>query len=737
MDSSGDELAYLSPDFDLNSLTVPRIRAILVSHDISYPSSAKKAQLIAILEDEVLPKAKKLLRERERVRRTSKGITNMPSSQESLEDEEDERDSMPPPPTPSTTSSLRRGRSRMSTRASTAETEEFSPPPPPPSTSRRKTATPARTVKHPRASDTETGEDVVIPTTSRKSTARKSRKSEALGTPHAAQSVEDEDTPLPIKREDKSRRESAFTNDNPFQSGSSPSPFEPQRARTVSRDGRRKTSLRYSSEATPAKEGRRKRMTEPPYSPRIKQENDVPVPTRSTFEMPVSSLHKGVKQEEPSDDGGVDTGEEFAPEEELELARERAQKGEWDVHPTARRRRQQKSGSLITTLPWLVVFTLFGLIASWYRKEKLEIGFCGAGKPHWSLTETQVPDWVDTLGPQCEICPQHAYCYPDLEASCEQDFVLKPHPLSLGGLIPLPPTCEPDGEKVRRVKAVADKAVEELRERRVKWECGEPDSETGEEILRPEITEPELKEDVGSKRRKGMSEEEFEDLWKGALGEIVGREEVVTDSEGPSSVLTLTSTSLARLSISCALRRHLRLTLLAYRLPISLLGLGIIALLYTRSQLLARRSDSARVPELVSTTLDRLATQAALHSRGDARESWIPVGQLRDDVLRSELKGSRREELWKRVRTIVEGNANVRAAVREGRGGDVARVWEWIGGVGGVGELDGGSAEKRRESGKVRFSLSPTYTSPIAAGGVADGERTASARKWDEGRPVY
>lgn len=536
MDSGNDDLEYLSPDFDLNSLTVPRIRAILVSHDVTYPSSAKKAQLVNILEDEVLPKAKKLLRERERVRRTSKGITNMPSSQESVNGEEEERDSMPPPPTPSTTASLRRGRSRMSTRGSTADTEETSPAPPPPrqSSSRRKTATPsAKTAKHPRASDTETGEDgASVPSTGRKSTARKSRKSEAIRTPHAAQSIEDEDTPLPIKTEEKSRAGSVFTDDNPFQSGSSPSPFETPRARTVSRDGRRKTSLRHSSEATPAKEERRKRMTEPPRSSKIKLEDDVVVPTRSTFEMPVSSLYRAAKEEDSSDDNEVDMGEEFTPEGQLEMARERAKKGEWDVQPALQRRRQQKSGSFVANLPWLIVLTLFGLIASWYRKEKIEIGFCGAGKPHWSLTETQVPDWVDMLGPQCETCPQHAYCYPDLEARCEQDFVLKHHPLSIGALLPLPPTCEPDGEKARRVKAVADKAVEELRERRVKWECGELSSETGEEVPRPEIREPELKEDLESKRRKGMSEEEFEDLWKGALGEVVGREEVVSKTEG-------------------------------------------------------------------------------------------------------------------------------------------------------------------------------------------------------------
>jgi hypothetical protein len=131
-------------------------------------------------------------------------------------------------------------------------------------------------------------------------------------------------------------------------------------------------------------------------------------------------------------------------------------------------------------------------------------------------------------------------------------------------------------------------------------------------------------------------------------------------------------------------------------------------------------------------TLDRLATQAALHARGEAPEEWIAVGQLRDDVLRHELKSSRREELWKRVRNIVEGNANVRASLREGRTGDMFRVWEWIGGIGGVGgEWD--RTGKRRET-KVRFSLSPSETSALVED-EPDGLKVA--RKWDEGRPLY
>lgn len=143
----------------------------------------------------------------------------------------------------------------------------------------------------------------------------------------------------------------------------------------------------------------------------------------------------------------------------------------------------------------------------------------------------------------------------------------------------------------------------------------------------------------------------------------------------------------------------------------------------------------AQVPELVATTLDRLATQAALHARGGAHEPYIPIGQLRDDVLRSELRGNRREGLWRRVRSVVEGNANIRAAVREGRGGDVSRVWEWIGGIGSVAEV-GDSPSRRESSGPLlspeanRYQADVDNDTPLA--------RTAKeSRHWDEGRPIY
>ncbi|OJD12896.1 hypothetical protein AJ78_06579 [Emergomyces pasteurianus Ep9510] len=742
---SNHELAYLNPGFDLASLTVPRIRSILVNHDVSYPASAKKAQLIEIMQNEVLPQAKKLLRERDRVRRTSRGITNMPRNEISLEGEgEDQaRESMPPPSTPATS---RRGRSRPSTRASTAETDDgaFLHQPPPSVSSRRKT-----TAKHPRASDTETGEELgPIAETPRKSTARKSRKSEAFPTPRA--SATSENLPTPVKQ--RVRDDRVFTDDNPFQSGSSPMEAENYpRARTVSIERKRRSGTRYSAEL-PDSHGRRPRKAEP-VKVKVKQEEDVEVPTRPTFEVSISRFATP-KVEESEETGVLEAGEEFTPAEWQSLAEEQAAKGGRGTGSLTRRRQARKQGRISKAAPWIVIFSLLGGFGAWWRNEKIEIGYCGVGKPYWSLADTKVPEWAEVLQPKCEPCPQHAFCYPEFEARCEQDFVLKPHPLSLGGIVPLPPTCEPDGEKVRRVKSVAERAIDALRERRAKWECGERDKADGTEVPSPGVTASELKEELNKKKRKGMSDEEFEELWRGAIGEITGRDEIVTSTQGPSDTVTYASTSLSHLSLSCAFRRHLRLSLFAYRFPLLLLVLLTAVAAYARSTVLSRRSDAARIPSLVNMTLDRLATQAALHARGEALESWISVGQLRDDVLRDELKGSRRERLWKRVRSFVEGNANVRASVREGRAGDVSRVWEWVGGIGGIGGEWGDSAgmKGRDSSGgaRVRFSLSPEDTSGFvgetqamdgtgasAAGGGGGGGRIREMRKWDEGRPVY
>lgn len=536
MAASDDELVYLQPGFALSSLTVPKLRSILVSHDISYPSSAKKPQLIQLIEDQVLPQSRKILNARARTKRTSKGITDMPSSQESStaggEDEED----MPPPPVPAKTPRGRKSKATLAAEAAAAAVKEDSSPAP---TTARRARTPGAgkgTIKHPRASDTDTDTEKFRPT------ARKTRKSEipAIVLPSRVQ-IDEPD--LPIKAENRDKDKSPFSDDNPFQTGSSPSAENRRISGSTSRSRKSLGSL---------KEDRRKssstrRKATSPSERAVEQEDGITAPSRSTFEFPVQRM-KVERQDE------IQPTEEFTPEEQLELVRDRAAKGYSGSElipsrPSNLTRRKRKPTSQTTkSATWGVLLTLLGSIGAWYRKEKIDIGYCGVGQPEWSLSNynTNVPTWVkDALQPACEPCPQHAFCYPTMEVKCEHDFVLKPHPFSVGGLIPLPPTCEPDGEKVRRVKAVADKAVDELRERRAAYECGEevkqPEkaSDAGEvktivRASRPklEISEEALRQEVSKMRRKGMSDTEFRDLWQGALGEITGREEVEVIRDG-------------------------------------------------------------------------------------------------------------------------------------------------------------------------------------------------------------
>lgn len=515
--ASDPELQYLTPSFEPSSLTVSKLRAILVSHDIAYPASAKKPQLIDIFTQELVPQSRRILTARSMTQRSSRGITDMPSSLEGTVDgdEDTDRNSMPPPPVPENPR-------RKSRKIVQDVSEGISTEPP----SNRRSASKRASGKHARPSDTETEPEPE----NKRPLIRKTRRSHNT-TPTIKFEERDES---PAR---SSLDESAFSHDNPFQSGSSP-PVPNESRRTsgaVIRERRKSASRRRKTEGTVGEKTR------------IKQEYGVVVPSAEIFETSVRRRPKPQIKDEPDD--GVGIGEEFTPEEQLELVRERAANGDQDILPP-RRKKARKSSSIPKSAPWVVLLSLLSGYALWWRREKLDVGYCGIGRSSISFENYKLPEWVSSLRPQCEPCPQHAICYRGMKTKCEQDFILQPHPLSLVGLVPLPPTCEPDGEKVRRVRIVADKAVEELRERKADWECGALLDGRGKHVAAVELDEKSLKEKVGRKRKRGMTDAEFEDLWKGALGEIKGREEVVhsVDEYGSTFLLFLVFAPILQLS---------------------------------------------------------------------------------------------------------------------------------------------------------------------------------------------
>ena len=463
-----DQETYLDPNFDPSTFTVPQLRSVLVAHSVNYPSSAKKAELITLFNDHVVSQAKKLRAANARVKRTSRGIVNVPASQA----DEEEDDELPPPP-----STGRRSGGRT-TRARTEEAQEVMPNT---RATRHSTAPPEATPrgassKHARIPD----EDVVQEPEPKRPASRKTRPSAA--------------TPI-VKGEDEDT--SNFSNENVFQARTSP---------IEQTDRRRTTSTVKDADRRRSKEVRRRTDEVKP----VRQQMDgAVVPTRKTFEMPVSALKKE-----------VETSEEFTPEEAQELVRAQ-QAGELVV---VRPRARSTNKAARNGVSAVVVAMLAGMAALW-GQEKFQVGYCGVGLPSRQIAGVEIPEWADVIRPDCEICPPHAICNDKLETTCEPGFVLTHHPLSLNGYLPIPPACEPDSARAKRVNSAKQSVVEVLRKQNAKYECGDSES--------PEIKEEELKTAFKAKAKKGkMSNEEFEDLWNSAIGEVRAADEISVGVDG-------------------------------------------------------------------------------------------------------------------------------------------------------------------------------------------------------------
>ena len=111
---------------------------------------------------------------------------------------------------------------------------------------------------------------------------------------------------------------------------------------------------------------------------------------------------------------------------------------------------------------------------------------------------------------------------------------------------------------------------------------------------------------------------------------------------------------------------------------------SFIGYLFNRSRRARKRIEDKRVAELVEVVLDTLRNRELQHHTDPvlAPTSYISSLGLRDQVMHGEsLYPARKERLWERVESIVEGNVNVRTNIEEVAGGHETRVWEWVGGA--------------------------------------------------------
>lgn len=201
---------YLQPGFDPTTLKVAELRGILLEHNVDYPSSAKKAQLIDLFTEHVASKARRILNARSRVKASSRGIIDVV-----------------PGANPPVEATPRRRSSRRATRTGTADTDEEERESASAKPHRRSASVKRVSGKHTRGPETDKSEfeDQEPPKSIRKTRRSVTRqsiipKAESPGLPPPELKYEDSD---------EEANEPVFSSHNPFQSGSSPATRSPDR----------------------------------------------------------------------------------------------------------------------------------------------------------------------------------------------------------------------------------------------------------------------------------------------------------------------------------------------------------------------------------------------------------------------------------------------------------------------------------------------------------------------------
>ncbi|KZV91073.1 hypothetical protein EXIGLDRAFT_719704 [Exidia glandulosa HHB12029] len=527
-----------------------------------------------------------------------------------------------------------------------------------------------------------------------------------------------------------------WSTDNPFQSGpDSSSPARPSSSRKrISAAPRESAATRKSqqlSSPTPPPPAEvavarpSRRLSAPPRRAPARS------PPKPRTPSPEEEEDEQVQQEEAIDE--LEAADEMDPSFRVE---------EDDEYNTAVSRRLA-SGDLVpykkpvaapfstpTSVMLLLLLALSGSMLQYFKYQSAGVGFCEPGSnsnavlrmreaqrvtatecsrriaaSHRDGENAQIVDDCTPLplvplpsATRCTPCPLHATtCTPNGEVTCDNGYLLQPHPLShvpllsslLDGLpgfgpVALPPRCIVDTRRRMRVHNLAKWIEQYLAQRRGKKLCSgqaEADGDAASEAQKWGIPLRELKDVVSARSQQRAAAGNVEEVFSEAMAELARHSLVVYgNSAGEKYVSALQGD----IGLACAVRVRARQTWQEWRAAVFALLGTFAGLIYGRSWLAARSRERARVAGLVQMSLDALRTQEFDHHTDPAstRHPYLSPPQLRDWVLQDEHSVSARKRLWSQVEKVVESNANVRANVEETDAGDELRVWRWVGSSG-------------------------------------------------------
>jgi hypothetical protein len=134
---------------------------------------------------------------------------------------------------------------------------------------------------------------------------------------------------------------------------------------------------------------------------------------------------------------------------------------------------------------------------------------------------------------------------------------------------------------------------------------------------------------------------------------------------------------------------------------------------------------------------EKLKRQAARHRNDEVGfpETFISLGGLRDDVLKSEHNPKKRDKIWKKVQQVVERNANVMTLARPDRFGQVSRTWQWTGDIGAIEDVPAPTdrSVKKRHTPRVSWGEYEQDGNKSPVSGMDGGPRVGGElNKWQE-----
>ncbi|KAF9920140.1 inner nuclear membrane protein enriched at telomere/subtelomere region [Linnemannia zychae] len=184
---------------------------------------------------------------------------------------------------------------------------------------------------------------------------------------------------------------------------------------------------------------------------------------------------------------------------------------------------------------FLLALLSYGL---WFRQTRIDIGYCTtstyitAPSSHDLLTTKQ---WLmKRLYPTCIPCPDHATCSSsNTDPICPPEYILQPHPLSFGGLIPLSPNCILNKAQEYQSLQVADAAETLLHRRAGQEECrSSTRPQPNEELfVRQRFSVNKLRNEIEILKDDSVSEEDFNQYWMLALDELCRRPSTILVEE--------------------------------------------------------------------------------------------------------------------------------------------------------------------------------------------------------------